>query len=234
MLTSYYYEDNYVRRLPMAESRARDLAPEVVQGLNENLEELRGLYVPKATALKSLHMIAKKLSYDFDTALTTGEPPERKPSHSEQLTALASSIPAILEQRAAVGTKSSDLMEKLERLLLSKKNGSPIEGTLNPADPFYTGDHRSVPRIFVASETVQGRVIDVSRLAEGTELPGARVWPTGLTLGGGGDWHSGRGGNPARTVNLLDGSVEFVEHIDDCMLPRPNQFDTQYQLTPFD
>lgn len=222
----------------MAGRRGRDLAPEMVQGLNKELDELRGLYVPKGTALGGLYRVTEGVKTDFEDALREGKSPWSDSARLEELVGVAASLPGILERRAVFGAKAQGFMDKLQFLITTRKDGTTIEGSLNPLHVgdsrparSYTGDQTSVPRIYLASEEVQGRVTDIWGQTPSGTKPEVWVWPTGVKAGKDGDWHSGHDGDPSSVVSLLDESVEFVGHIEDCRLPRPEWYDNQYSIS---
>lgn len=219
--------------------RRRDLAPGAVTGLNAGLEKVRGLYVPEDEALAGFSSARKSFKKEFRAALAESTVSEAALESVNELRTAVNSLPAALEQRAAYSRQARAFMERLHGLITTKMDGTDLEGSINPIfvrdsrqETAYRGDDRDLPRIYLTSDRVKGRVVDTLGQEPNPEEVEVWVWPTGVKLGGEfSGWHNGHGGSPTEAVSLLDESVEFVEHIEGCKLPKPDQYYTGHSLT---
>ena len=221
----------------MSKAAPGTIAPEAIQGLNEELHEVRALYNAQDIALMGLHSAVAGIESDFQLGLISGKVPE--PSRQEELRAVADTLPSVLEQAAAYGDMSQQFVDRLQHLITTKADGTTITGSINPLfvnsskpERNYVGDKRGLPKLYVVSGLMRGRVVGTQYRSKRPELRteaitgvGIWVWPDNVK-----EWTNRHDDGP-KHLSLLNESVEFVGHVADCKLPAPAAYNPKYGIS---
>jgi hypothetical protein len=224
----------------MAKAGPGNIAPEVIEGLNGELGGVRALYAEQNVALDGLFGAVGGVKEDFVSALTNGEVPKREPSWEDALEELAGTLPSVIELAARYGDVSQQFVDRLQRLITTRKDGTSIVGSINPffvrhdfePERNYIGDKKGLPKLYVVSDSLSGRVVDTQyrskrsefhRRREVTDI-GVWVWPDDIE-----EWTNGSNSG-ARHLSLLDKSAEFVRFVKGSALPKPEAYNPKYDI----
>ena len=228
-------------------STGRDLSPEAVTGLNEELDAIRGLFNESDVAFNGIDKAKKLIRMGLKKALVEGQVPKKVLGASDILRASADELAYVLGNRVLFGSRATEFIGMLDEFLITKSDGTVLEGSLSPnrvtypnENERYQGDDKKLPRLYVTGisglpnypREAAGRVVSTMyqpyRVRDGgiNNFPfGVWVWPNDLDK-----WTNGSG-DGARFVDFIDDpDAQFVSHVEGAKLPKPEDYDPRYQI----
>ena len=226
----------------------RDLSAEAVDGLNEELDAIRGLFTEGHLAINGVYRAERLIDKGLENALIEGKVSDEELGAADILRTSADGLAHLLGSRILFGAQATEFISMLDSSLITKPDGTTLKGSLNPnnvtrsnEDERYKGDDKKLPRLYVTGMSglpnypreAAGRVVSTMyqpyRAAQSGspgDFPfGVWVWPNDLD-----EWTNGSRDGTRFVDFLKDPKAKFVQHVNGAKLPEPEDYDPRYQI----